>query len=183
MYGAQKIVWVLCFALASLTSACRSTDSAKKATPSPPGVEMSLSGGVRFIESVDGVKRWDISAQRADYSTGIGMLNLSPIQADYYEDGVLKYKVSAKEGIYDSKREVLNVRGDIFAESNEGYTLKTERLEYRLKERIATTDDYFEVHGKGLDFFGTGLNADFEQGIFRVFNGVKLKVLPSQLQK
>lgn len=144
---------------------------------------MSLSGGVRFIEVTNGVKRWDISSERADYATGTGILTLSPVKAEYYEEGTLKYKVSAKEGVYDSKREILNLRGGIFAESDNGYTLKTDALEYRLKERIAVSDDYFEVRGKGLELFGTGLNADFERGIFNVLDGVKLKAMPSQLPK
>lgn len=179
-FGFAGLAWL---AIVTAMCSCRQSAATKNSALPNPAVEVSLSGGVRFIEVVDGVKRWDISSDKAEYSTSKRILNLSPVRADYYEDGVLKYKVSAKEGIYDSELQVFNLRGDIFAESDNGYTLKTETLKYQLKERVANSDDYFKVQGKGLDLVGTGLNADLERGVFNVLNGVKLKAVPSQLPR
>ena len=169
--------------LVFLAPGCRGKgETARKASPLPPGADMVLSDGVHFVEVAGGATTWDIHSKRATYSTPEGLLNFFDVTAAYLEDGRETYNMTGREGNYDSKKKIITLKGDVLGKNFEGYTLKTDSLQYNMDTRIAETTDRVEIRHEGLEIDGVGLIADFKAKTFRILDSARLWAVPSKLK-
>ena len=152
-------------------------------SPLPPGTDMALSDGVHFVEVTGNTTTWDIRSKRATYSTVEGLLNFYDVKAAYFEEGAQTYNVTGREGIYDSKKKIITLNGDVFGKSLDGYSLKTNTLQYNLDTRVAETSDRVEIRHEGLEIDGVGLIADFKAQTFRILDGARVWAMPAKLQE
>jgi len=119
--------------------------------------------GVRVVEDRAGERLWEAAADRATVFEGEGRTLLTrevqPVRITLYSDGRTLESVADRAVVWMEKREVV-LEGDITARSDQGITLRTERLTWLADRRSLETDAPVTITRAGLTVEGEGMQAD-----------------------
>jgi len=157
------------------------TEEADSSTLSP-GVDFSLTDGVNLVESSGGRKVWSLASREATYSMDSKVLKLKGVEAYFYKDRDPFYKIVGKDGQYDDNARVLYIEGGVVVTSLDGYTLRTDALQYSFQTKIATTESPVQIEGEGLTLSGTGMEAYVTAERVILKKDVKVTALPDALR-
>lgn len=132
--------------------------------------------GVRFFESFEGQKNWNIRSEFAElHRDQKNYAYLRNVDADFYSGGTGKNVVHTKSDFgrsYLNKRRV-ELEGNVIVRSQKGYRFMMDSLDYDGGPRLFHSDDLVQMVGPNAlkpDMFlsGRGLDADLNQGGFVV---------------
>ena len=147
-----------------------------------PGVDFSLTDGVRLVESSGERKVWSLTSSEATYSMESKILKLNDIEAFFYKDRDPFYKIVGKDGQYDENTRVLNIEGAVVVTSLDGYTMRTDAMQYSFQNKIATTESPVQIEAEGLTLSGTGMEAYVTAERVILKKDVKMTAIPDVLR-
>jgi LPS export ABC transporter protein LptC len=125
----------------------------------PVQVDVSLQK-FHFSETREGAKRWDLSAERADYNKQTDTTTLTRVKLVVEGDpAVGELKVTADRADYRNATRDLLLDGNVHGESSKGMTFSTTKVNYvaaksqlETAERVRLTDTGLELEGVGMEF-------------------------------
>jgi LPS export ABC transporter protein LptC len=125
----------------------------------PVQVDVSLQK-VHFTEVRQGVKRWDLTAERAEYNKATDTSSLSGVKLIIAGgDKVGELRLSAERADYRNATKDIILSGDVKGEGSKGIRFSTSRITYvaarsRLEtaERVRFSDAELELEGVGMEF-------------------------------
>lgn len=130
--------------------------------PLPEGYYLS---GTR-LESIgeDGVRRYELRAERIDQRPSADAIDLSDLQLDYGNDNNL-WRLSAATGRMPASSEHIDLAGGVTAEllnapAHGATRLKSERMFVDIEGETASTDDPVTVEFDGGTLQAVGLDVD-----------------------
>ncbi|MEK6591277.1 MAG: LPS export ABC transporter periplasmic protein LptC [Nitrospinota bacterium] len=112
---------------------------------------------VRLVEKRSGQKEWELLAKRAELDKSINKINLVDIKATFYPADKRPIIVSSKKGIVNNESKDIELSGDVFIKSDDGYKLNTEHLLWIASQRMLETDGFVKITGERFKITGNGL--------------------------
>lgn len=135
--------------------------------------------GVRVIEDRAGERLWEAAAERATVFEAEGRTLLTrgaePVRITLHSEGRRLDSVADRVTVRMDRREVV-LEGGIVARSDQGITLRTERLTWSGERRHLETDAPVTLERAGLTIDGEGMEADLtlERLRLRVHRGSRV---------
>ena len=125
----------------------------------PVQVDVSLQK-VHFTEVKQGVKRWDLTAERAEYNKATDTSSLSGVKLVIAGgEKVGELRLSAERADYRNATKDIILSGNVKGEGSKGIRFSTSRITYvaarsRLEtaERVRFSDGELELEGVGMEF-------------------------------
>lgn len=125
----------------------------------PVQVDVSLQK-VHFTEVRQGVKRWDLTAERAEYNKETDTTSLSGVRLVIAGgEQVGELRVMADRADYRNSTKDVTLSGNVQGEGSKGLSFSTSRMTYvaarsRLEtaERVRFSDAELELEGVGMQF-------------------------------
>jgi len=123
----------------------------------PKNVDLALRQ-VRFSETRNGVRKWSMVADSADFSAGVGMTHVENIFMTFFDsEGVKTVTLTSRSGDVQTESGGVTLQGDVVVKSVRGYVIRTERLDYdknadviRSNTRVNITSDWMKLTGRSL---------------------------------
>lgn len=128
---------------------------------------------IHYSGTKEGRLEWELEAASAERSKDEDLTVLEAVKLTFYAKNGDSYVLTAREGAFREAAGKIDVKGDVVIESSEGYTIKTETLNYALKEKVVTTEDSVVVNSDRIDLAGKGLVAEVETGRLALSRDVK----------
>jgi LPS export ABC transporter protein LptC len=124
----------------------------------PVQVDVSLQK-VHYTETTHGVKRWDLSADRAEYNKQSDLTVLYGVKLMLAGGATGEWQITAKRADYHNTTRDVTLQGDVQGQSNKGMRFSASRVKYsaarsRLEtsERVRFLDAGLELEGVGMEF-------------------------------
>jgi len=125
----------------------------------PVQVDVSLQK-VHYTEVKQGVKRWDLSADRAEYNRKTDTTSLAGVRFVIAGGaGIGELQVSADRADYSNGTRDVTLAGNVQGESGKGIKFSTSRMKYvaarsqlETAERVRIVDAGMELEGVGMEF-------------------------------
>ena len=130
--------------------------------------DLSL-GKIRQTATRDGRKEWSLEAGSADYIENEKKAVLKDIFITYYLKDNREVYLEADQGILNTATNDIEFSGNVVIK-NEGYRLKTERLNYRNNERFIFSNDPVHISGADAEITANSLKYDLKNNQI-VLNG------------
>lgn len=118
---------------------------------------------VRFGLIRDGIRRGELVADTAFVFDQNARMELRGVRADFYtEAGSLQGTLISREGTYDSRRGLLEARGDADVTTTDGRKLTSPELRYDITQNRVLSDSAFVLTEPGRNVRGVGFTSDPE---------------------
>lgn len=124
------------------------------------GADLSL-GKIRQTATREGRKEWSLEAGSADYIEADQKAVLKDIFITYYLEDNREVYLEADQGILNTATNDIEFSGNVVIK-NEGYRLKTERLNYRNNERLIYSNDPVRISGADAEITANALRYDLK---------------------
>lgn len=133
-----------------------------KPESTPPDNKQARMDEIKFTEVVDGVKKWILVAQRADYLKDQDIVRITGVEVEFFrpEDGNIKIQSDA--GFFNTKTREISLAGQVRLEASQ-YKFETSRLSYNPLDRSLNAAEAVMIQGPRLAIEGKGLKIDLEQ--------------------
>ena len=135
--------------------------------------------GVHMIETQEGRKAWELWAESATTLQGKEILELKEVKAIFFTDTGVTFTVTGDKGTVQTKTKNLRVDGNVVTRSSNGYTFRTENLDYDstgrqliASERVNMTGPK-DSAGHALRLTGVGMKASLAQANVEIMSEVK----------
>lgn len=149
----------------------------------PAGVDVALQD-INYTHSEGGVARWRLVAKQVEHRADEKFTALNDLLVTFYDvKGVEQGTLKARNGRVDADYSVIEVRDQVEVVSRSGYTLLTDHLVYRQKDRHIQTDAPVRLLAAGLQLDGVGLDMDLDTRRLRIPAKVHAVVQPGQHKK
>ncbi|NQT91039.1 MAG: LPS export ABC transporter periplasmic protein LptC [Candidatus Omnitrophica bacterium] len=124
-----------------------------------------------FSESGD--KAWEVRGRSADIYSEV--INLTDIDANSYGEEV-KVNLTADEGVFNRTNNDIELMKNVVAVTDEGTTLKTERMIWEAEKSLINTGERVFIERKDMDIEGTGASAKPDLKKARLHKDITLKI-------
>ena len=130
---------------------------------------------MHLIETQDGRKEWELESDKADRLKTSEIYKLETVKAIFFSENGVTFTVTGKHGTVEPSTKNLRVEGDVVTRSSNGYTFKTESMEYESKTHLLTAQNAVEMFGPkdadghALHLTGIGMRASTETSEMEVF--------------
>ncbi|GFO65552.1 LPS export ABC transporter periplasmic protein LptC [Geomonas paludis] len=126
----------------------------------PLQVDVSLQN-FHYTETKQGIKRWELSAERADYNKQADISYLSRVRMVVHGAGGLgELVITADRGEYRNGTRDIALVGNVQGKSSKGYGFSAPRVNYvaarsmlQTSERVRLTDIGSELEGTGMEYY------------------------------
>jgi LPS export ABC transporter protein LptC len=156
----------------------------RAATPEGEGnlsPEMTLQQ-VHILETRDGVRVWEVRADRVEVRErdGVTILNRvqRPIEITFYSAQQGRLVCQANRASLDLKTKDVRLEGAVLARSEQGMELKTESLHWVSASRRLLTDQAVTIIRGALVSQGKGMEAETDLERVRIFQNITSHVGP-----
>lgn len=125
----------------------------------PVQVDVSLQG-VHYTEVKQGVKRWDLSADRAEFNKQTDTMSLTGVRLMVLGGATTgELKITADRADYKNESRNVTLIGNVQGQSSKGIKFSTSRVNYvaarsqlETGERVRFVDAGMELEGVGMEF-------------------------------
>lgn len=142
------------------------------------GVDQSL-GGMHMIETQKGTREWELWSEKAERHKEKDLLKLQTVKAVFFAASGVTFTVTGREGTVEVKTKDMRIDGNVITKSSNGYTFKTQSMNYESSKKTLTTSSAIEMlgpsdeKGSGLNLKGRGMKAQMEKGSMEVLSDVR----------
>ncbi len=142
------------------------------------GANQSLKD-MHMIETREGQKEWELWAKTALTTKGNEELELEVVRATFFSDSGNTFLVTGNRGRVQVKSKNMRVEGDVIIKSSNGYTFRTQAMDYDSKVRRISADSRVEmvgpkdIQGHALKLTGVGMQAFSDKGSMEVLRDVR----------
>lgn len=142
----------------------------------PKNIDISLQK-IHYTETRDGVKRWELVADKVDYDTNRENTYFKKINMVIFGKGTNgKINLTADNARYFNKTGDVELTGNIAAANDAGMRFETGRLRYVPSRSMIQTDDHVRFVDGRLTVEGNGLELMLKAKSVRVLRNVTAKI-------
>ena len=127
---------------------------------------------LRYTETREGVKEWELEAASAQYFKEEGSVVFEKIRAAFFGKNEQTYILEGEKGRLNTQTKAVEAFGGVRLETSDGYSLETRSLRYQADKRQLSTGDPVEMSGPQGKLTGTGLVVDLDQQRIKVLRQV-----------
>lgn len=138
--------------------------------------DIELLSGVTVALDQSGDRRWVLHGDSASYRRGEDAFYLSGLSGVMKMEAGDTVRVAGRSARFDVKSRNMTLNRDVVCRLEKGVTLETDRLDYNINSRIASTDSPVRVRGRGYDLTGSGLRADMGSNKVEIRGRVTLRL-------
>lgn len=113
--------------------------------------------GLTYTHVQDGVRKWSLAARGAKYDEGTGVVTLFKPQVIFYQEKGGEITIRGKVGQYDQKNQILDLKEEVTARTQDGKYMETDHITYSEIEQVADTNSWVTVGGPGFKVVGKGM--------------------------
>lgn len=125
----------------------------------PKNIDVSLQK-IHYTETRDGVKKWDLVADKAEYDKADEVIRLTGIRLEVAAAGKTgEIVLTSEQADYHTRSRDVELIGNVVAKSATGMEFTTGRVAYvaarsmlRTSDRVRFTDGSLRVDGIGMEF-------------------------------
>lgn len=128
---------------------------------SSPTIDMTMQK-LRFSEMGDTAKLWELVAERADYDKEPGLVQLTAVRLETFDDKTGGVVITSKTGSYQETKRLVTLVGSVRAVTRKGMVVNTERLEYRPANGTLITDRPVSVVDGRLKLTARGMEGSLK---------------------
>lgn len=146
----------------------------------PRNIDVSLKK-VHFTETRDGMKKWDLVADRADYSKGKEVTHLNGVRLIVTGSGETgDITITAQQADYHNISRDVGLEGKVVARSASGMEFTTNSARYIAERAVLVSSGRVRFSDGKLTLEGVGM--EFKPGTknFRILSGVTANILPGE---
>lgn len=146
----------------------------------PLQVDVSLQK-VHYTETKRGVKRWDLSADRAEFNKQANTTSLTGVRlvvAGGAATGELL--VTADRADYDNKTRDVVLQGNVHGQSSSGVEFSTSRVTYVAVRSQLETNEPVRAKDKGLQLEGVGMEFQTQTRKLKLMRDVSAVYRPQE---
>ncbi len=128
---------------------------------------------IRLVEEKHGKKTWELEAKAIYQYQGENILLLEDVKVIYYAKDGRSFTISGNQGKVHQVSKDMELTGNVFLTSTDGYRLKTQSMSYEHSSKQARTSDPIEFEGEQIRLTGKGMLVDMEARTFKVLSQAK----------
>jgi LPS export ABC transporter protein LptC len=148
--------------------------SGEKESPVKPDAAADLKlNRVRYTETREGQKEWELEAEAAVYYRDRETVVLEKIRGTFYGKNQESYVLVGERGRFNTQTKVIEVYDGVQIDSSLGYRVRTKSLHYRAEQRELATSDPVEIKGPDMQVEGVGMVLELNRERLRILGGVK----------
>jgi LPS export ABC transporter protein LptC len=158
------------------------SDSASTTRTIPPGGGDQADAriqGFTFTQTKGDIVQWKVEAQQAQLFDNQKRAVLSHVQITLYGVQGKELMLTGEEGTLDTETKnfmLANREVPIVVETDSGYIIRTNHLNWIDKQREIQTSDPVTINGHGLQITGRGLLGKLDLEVFQVLDDVHVDV-------
>ena len=141
-------------------------------------VDQSIKG-MHMIETQEGGKEWELWSDKATSLKAKELLQLEVVRAIFFSDSGVTFTVTGNKGLVEVKSKNLRVDGDVVTRSSNGYTFRSETMEYVSQNRHLSAPGPVDMvgprdaEGHSLHLTGVGMKASLEKSTMEILSEVR----------
>jgi LPS export ABC transporter protein LptC len=157
-------------------------DLAKESATANEDVRQFMQG-VHAIESKNENKEWELWATSAIVYKKQNDMELQKIKANFFAEDGVSFEVTGEKGSFLTEEKNMKVEGDVLSKSSNGYTFKTNSVQYNSIRQWLSSDSPVEVHGPRdqnggtLKLTGNSMSANMKTGLVSIEYDVRAQKL------
>ncbi|TRO84092.1 LPS export ABC transporter periplasmic protein LptC [Trichloromonas acetexigens] len=142
----------------------------------PQNVDIVVKG-IDYTETRDGLRRWHLLADSADYSVKDGFTLIRDVFMTFFdEQGEQIATLKSQTGELHTESKEVTARGEVVVESVRGYFFYSDYLDFSEAARLITTDAPIRMLSDEMELTGTGLKFDVDKHAYQVLGQVKARI-------
>ena len=138
---------------------------------------------LRYTETREGVKEWELEASSAQYFKEDGTIVFDKVKATFFGKNRETYFLEGEKGRLNTQTKAIEAFDGVKLKSSNGYQMSTRSLRYQADKRELSTADPIEMSGPDGTITGIGLVVNLEQQRMKVLNQVTTILFPAGQQK
>jgi LPS export ABC transporter protein LptC len=142
----------------------------------PKNVDLALKK-IDYTETRDGVRRWKLIADSADYNVKSGTSVVQNVFMTFYDEkGFEVGTLTSQSGETQSDNKKVRVQGDVVIRSSRGYTFYVDQLDYSDATRMISTESPVQIVTSRMQLTGKGLRLNVDTQAYRVASEVQARL-------
>lgn len=129
---------------------------------------------VVLVGHEEGERQWRLKVTEVREQGEDGTLLMGIEDGEIYDDGVIKYLLTADRGSYQRKQDLFSLKDNVLVTSTDGEVLKTDQLDYDQKKKEMTTG-VVEIKTKNVLLKAEQLSLDVDKEIYDFTGMVSLE--------
>lgn len=151
----------------------------KKAPTGEPASAADLKlDRLRYTETREGVKEWELEAASAQYFKEDGSVVFEKVRAAFFGENEQTYRLEGEKGRLSTQTKAFEAFDGVKLETSDGYRLETRSLHYQADKRELSTGDPVEMHGPQGNLTGTGMIVHLDQQRIKILRQVTVVLTP-----
>lgn len=144
----------------------------------PKNIDVSLKK-IHFTEVRDGIKRWDLVADKADYDKGKEVTHLTGVSLVVAADKKMgDISLTAPRADYHNITRDVRMEGQVTAKSTSGMEFTMDGAQYIAARAVIVSSGRVRFTDGKLTMEGVGMEFKPESKNFRILNGVTANIVP-----
>jgi len=142
-----------------------------------PQVDLALKG-FNYTETIAGRRQWVLIGDSAFHDIESGTTKIVDIDMVFYDEALGTINLKAREGTIDEEHRLVNIMGDVVVENPDRYTIKTDSLQFLVKEKVIETADFVKISSKDFDLTGKGMRFSTQTRELQLLSSVEANFKP-----
>ena len=127
---------------------------------------------VRYTETREGVKEWELEAISAQYFKEESTVFFDKVKATFFGKNGQRYVLVGEKGKFNTQTKAIEVFNGVTLSSSDGYQMRTRSLKYMAEKKELSTSDRIEITGPQLRVEGIGLIVELDRQQMKVLRQV-----------
>jgi len=176
------IAAVLAIAGAIALKAYRGMRSGPVLPSLPKNIDVSLQK-IHYTETKDGVKKWDLVADKAEFDKVGDVIRLTGIRLEVAVGGKTgDIVLTSDRGDYFTKSKNVDLSGNVAAKSATGMEFTTARASYLSDRSLIRTADPVRFSDQSMKVQGTGMEFHVETKMLKILKDVTADFVPGTVR-
>jgi LPS export ABC transporter protein LptC len=161
----------------------RARDAKELLRQLPKNIDVSLKK-IHLTENKDGVKKWDLVAEKADYDKGKEITHLTGVRlivAGNQATGDIT--ITAPQADYHNVTRDVTMVGDVVATSTTGMEFTSNGAIYDAERDVIVSSGKVRFTDGRLTLEGVGMEFKPDTKNFRIMNGVSASIIPGAVKR
>ncbi len=149
----------------------------------PRNIDVSLQK-IHYTETRDGVKKWDLLAEKAEYEKGREITHLTGVRLVVTGSAATgDITLTADRAEYFNATRDVRLVGKVVARSTSGMEFTTDSAAYVASRSVITTSDPVKFTDSTLKVEGTGMEFNPATRNIRILSGVTANIMPAEVKR
>ena len=148
----------------------------------PKNIDVSLQK-IHYSETKDGVKKWDLVADKAEFDKVGDVVRLTGIRLEVAVGGRLgDIILTSERGDYFTKNKNIDLVGNVVAKSSTGMMFTTAKASYLADRSLIRSADPVRFSDRSMKLQGTGMEFMVETRTLKILKDVTADFVPGSVR-